>query len=749
MILLFISHEIICQRVIKGTITAKETGEPLPFTHITLSNRMMGTVTNLNGQFKLIVPEKHQNESVIFSFIGYENKKINLNDISDELFIQLEKDKFLLKEAIVIGYTGKSLIEKAIQLIPKNFQGNEHISKGFYRVISQKESEYVHLSEAEFEIYKPEQGTKNLFKLNKIRAIRDMQGSHGVIIGQTPSSLINSDIVNNLEESDLLSKKGRKNHEFNLEGLVKYKNTSAYLINVKQKGEVNKVTYSGKIYIDSETFAFLHIDIKVTPQSLRYVKFGNAITRAAMKLIGMKAKVLASHTQFYYKKIGNQYYLNSTYDDEFYNIKNERGNYDFNIDSKYQYTVTEIQTNQIEPFSKDKTLTNNKLLELKEDLHDINFWNGYNIIMPDKEFSSIAKSIEKKNNSSNIKQEINEVIFKYPKHKSSRIDSILSFYHRKGLFNGNALITYQDRILLHKSYDKLTPHLQVNSQFRIGSVSKTFTSMLIMMLVNEGKLNIDDSVGKILPGFKHPDILVSQLMSHQSGIPNLLTNNENAINILSKDYDMDELLRKFCSAPLEFEPGSQFKYSNSGFVVLAAIIEKVTQKQFDQVLKEKIFDPLGMKDTYFGKPETTQNLAIGYLYGNPEPHINTSNFSGAGGITSTTLDLLKWSNALENDKLLPRDKIELLFQPRAAYLDWEADYGFGWMLDKYKFAVSKNHLIKYHPGTSLGFYSMFLKQPDKGITIILLSNNSSFPRFDISDLLLDQLDFKRPARYEK
>ena len=126
------------------------------------------------------------------------------------------------------------------------------------------------------------------------------------------------------------------------------------------------------------------------------------------------------------------------------------------------------------------------------------------------------------------------------------------------------------------------------------------------------------------------------------------------------------------------------------------------------------------------------------MYDQKEPDYNFENVGGAGGIVSTTQDLLKWSTALDSNVLLPHSVIETLFIPRTAYHDWDADYGYGWMIDKYLFSNSKKHKIIYHPGTDLGFYTMFLKQPDEGITIILLNNTGEFPRFEITELILNE-----------
>jgi CubicO group peptidase (beta-lactamase class C family) len=188
---------------------------------------------------------------------------------------------------------------------------------------------------------------------------------------------------------------------------------------------------------------------------------------------------------------------------------------------------------------------------------------------------------------------------------------------------------------------------------------------------------------------------------------------------------------------LEFKSGDRFRYTNSGYLILAAIIETVTNQSYGQVLSEKIFIPLGMTASGFG-PDSINSK--GYWYDKPEPLYKIRNTAGAGGIISTTDDLLKWDEALYTDKLLSREKINELFDPKAEYTDWDAWYGYGWMIDRKLFLQSKNHKIIYHPGTDFGYYSMFVRQPDNNNLIILLNNSGDFPRFDMTDLILEEIN---------
>jgi CubicO group peptidase (beta-lactamase class C family) len=260
-----------------------------------------------------------------------------------------------------------------------------------------------------------------------------------------------------------------------------------------------------------------------------------------------------------------------------------------------------------------------------------------------------------------------------------------------------------------------------------------------MQLATEGKLSVDDSAGKFLPGFRNGRVTIGQLLTHQSGIPNYTDNQETLDSILERKYTPDELVYQFCSDPLEFEPGSRFSYTNSGFVVLADIIEKVTAKKYAQVLAERIFEPLGMSHSYFVSGDST-NLAKAYSGGQPESPYPIQNVIGAGGITSSAGDLEKYANALSANKLLPKAMMDELLKPRVAWDEYNAWYGYGWMIDRHLFDASRKHLIQYHPGIEFGFHDMLLREPNKNIVVILLSNMGDFPRFDMTDLILNQLN---------
>ncbi|NHN27794.1 serine hydrolase [Flavobacterium jejuense] len=731
---IFYGQEII----IEGFVYNEANKETLSYATISVSNNNIGTLTNNKGEFKIIIPKVMENDSLTVSYIGYKTKRIAVSKVKNPLIIYLRENETILNEVVVSSLTADSIIEKALENIPKNYNLEPYISNGFYRVTSQKDKSYIHLSEAVFDIYQSKTSKPyQQFKLEKMRAIKDERASRGIDLGLNPNGIYEFDIVHNIESIDLLNKKGLKLHNFKLVGTELVNGNPAYKISFDQK-ETKESGYKGYMLLDKKTFAFLYFNFGLSPKGMTFHKYGSGAERTLMKVLGIRITMQKNDFQIYYTKVGNHFYLNNVGNDAILTFKSERQHYNFKTDTRVDYLVTKIETDNAQPFVDNETLADRKLVERQHSIYDVNFWKDYTIILPTTDFNAIAEQLEANNKANDYKNEIQNALNKMPKDKVARIDSILSFYNKRKIFNGNALIAYEGKVILEKSYNNDFTQNNKNSQFRIGSTSKTFTAMLILQLVNENKLQFSDTIGKFLPNYPHKKITIDQLLSHQSGIPNFFNNKEYTTKILSNTYTIEEVVNLFCSDVLDFEPGSKFEYSNSNFTLLSLIVEQITKANFGEVLQQRIFTPLDMKDTYFGTKQN-DNIVTGYLYDEIEPKYDFGNVGGAGGIVSTTQDLYKWSKALENGELISQQILETLFIPRAKYLDWDADYGYGWMIDNYMFSESKKHKIIYHPGTDLGFYSMFLKQPDGGITVILLNNTGEFPRFEMTELILNEV----------
>jgi CubicO group peptidase (beta-lactamase class C family) len=253
-------------------------------------------------------------------------------------------------------------------------------------------------------------------------------------------------------------------------------------------------------------------------------------------------------------------------------------------------------------------------------------------------------------------------IFTMQLHPSSSIekkaDEYLAFYVAKDQFSGTVLIAQGDDILLSKGYGYANREVGVpNSpemKFRLGSITKQFTAMLIMQLYERGEIGIHDPLSAYLDDFPEGDkITIHHLLSHTSGIPNF-TSFPDYSKTMMIPATLEELIDRFRDKPLEFEPGSTYSYSNSGYILLGYIIEHVTKIPYADVVREYIFDVVGMPDSGYDDPrKIIGNRAAGYEFdGNRvlnASYIDMSIPHAAGALFSTVEDLYKWDRILYTD----------------------------------------------------------------------------------------------------
>ena len=745
--------------IFKGRITNKITSEPVSYATICLVNSSYNTLTNENGQFIFKIPSTIKKRQLQITHVGYRPFTILASE--DSLYsIQLVEQPSELKEVVVKKINPLELLKNAIAKIPDNYSTQPYRIGGFYRMTGRKEKRIIDLSEAVFNIYYETYQKKNSqFNLVKSRVDKDLtafNGADNVSMGLDPAAVTGMDILSDVKESELLNEKGLAAHDFVFKGVVNYNSRPAYEIDFDQKDGIKKSLFKGKILLDVDDLAFLEFDIHLSPKGIAYYDWG-FFMKMMLNMAHVKANILADDNIITYQKYGGKYYLHRANNEG--RIYLAGGNKHFVLDplaTKINFLVTSIDTLNAKPFQKDEILRNKLSIEsrskvirdtrdspARSDTTDL-FWGNYNLILPDYNVDSAVRLIEENNATLNYKNQLAKYLRKNSGDEIKGIDSVLSFYHERNQFNGTALVQDNGKLIYEKGFGMADEEKSIpnsgNTKFRIGSTSKSFTAMMIMQLEQAGKISVHDTIGKFLPGYIHGNITIQQLLTHQSGIPNYTENPEYLVKILSKRYTPDELVFQFCSDSLEFLPGSQFNYSNSGYVILADIIEKITGKKYADFLQEQIFLPLGMKSSYFISVTGIDNLAKGYINGEPENSYPVENVIGAGGITSTAEDLQIWANAMMGGKLLPSEKMQELFIPRVEWKEWNASYGYGWMIDRSIFQASSKHIEIYHPGTEFGFFDMLVFQPDKGIVFVLLNNTGDFPRFDITDLILSELN---------
>ena len=310
-----------------------------------------------------------------------------------------------------------------------------------------------------------------------------------------------------------------------------------------------------------------------------------------------------------------------------------------------------------------------------------------------------------------------------------KLNEYLSVAHKMHQFNGNALVAEKGTLLLQKSYGykNFAGHVFNDSTtlFQIGSITKQFTAMVILKLQEEGRLSIQDRLDKYFPQFKYgSEITIENLLTHTSGIYNY-TNDIDASDsaIVCNPVSHQEVLNLIFRHKLDFKPGTQFKYDNSGYYLLGLIIEKVTGKSYEQNVRDIIFTPLNMNHSLFDfthSPDTDR--ATGYQTLNDTVQKIASAWRwdstvsyAAGGIWSNTGDMYKWAEAIAHGDILSRASWQEMLTPH---------------LDKYGFGIYINTLFGEkaysHGGGIPGFIAYLSYYPDKEVTVILLGNQGWF-----------------------
>jgi CubicO group peptidase (beta-lactamase class C family) len=309
-----------------------------------------------------------------------------------------------------------------------------------------------------------------------------------------------------------------------------------------------------------------------------------------------------------------------------------------------------------------------------------------------------------------------------PQELSSRMEQYMAARVERGHFNGSVLLAKNGQVLFCRGYGMANLEHDVactpNTKFRLGSITKQFTAMAIVILQERGELAVTDKVKKYVPGVPKAwdDITIHHLLTHTSGIPNY-TGFPDFLKTLRNAVTVDELIAKFKDKPLDFKPGDKFKYSNSGYIVLGKIIEAASGRTYATFMKEAIFDPLGMNDTGYDNFATVlKNRASGYsrllgLAPANATYIDMSIPHAAGALYSTALDLLKWDQALDSEKLLPRKSIEAMFTP------FKDRYAYGWSIDD-KFDQPRHS----HAGGIPGFVTFIERFPAEKLLVVVLSN---------------------------
>lgn len=310
----------------------------------------------------------------------------------------------------------------------------------------------------------------------------------------------------------------------------------------------------------------------------------------------------------------------------------------------------------------------------------------------------------------------------------SEIDAWLSQMSQDGDFTGSVLVAQNGEVLLSKGYgladrQQGTPNLP-QTRFRLGSVTKQFTAMAILILQQQGKLDVQDRICQYIDACPQEwqAITIHHLLTHTSGIHNF-TNMLSYRWLMAKPTTPEQTMDVFNDLPLDFQPGERYKYSNSGYVVLGSIIERASGQTYEEFLQQEIFTPLKMNNTGYEHPDS--GVAVGYSRTSaekPAQFIDMSVPFAAGALYSTVEDMLLWDQALYTEQLLPRSMLELMFTKHTSMGEENASYGYGWMIME-----DGERTIVQHGGGINGFRSLIVRYPEEKVLVVILSNQENTP----------------------
>lgn len=268
--------------------------------------------------------------------------------------------------------------------------------------------------------------------------------------------------------------------------------------------------------------------------------------------------------------------------------------------------------------------------------------------------------------------------------------------------------------------------LKTDMVFRLGSITKQFTAASIMILAQQGKLEVADPLEKYLPDFPLKGITLEQLLNHTAGvtnytdIPGLMESDK-----IRADYTTNQLIDLFRDLPADFAPGERFSYSNSGYVLLGAVIEKVSGMTYAEFVQKNIFDKLGMKNSYYGSNTRIIPKRVSGYEGVGEALQNASFLSmtlpqAAGSLLATVEDLALWADSLFSGKVISPQALEKMTTSGKLKDGSETGYGFGLVCEDYR-----GHRTIWHNGGINGFLTTMYAVPDQALLVIVLSNNGS------------------------
>lgn len=327
----------------------------------------------------------------------------------------------------------------------------------------------------------------------------------------------------------------------------------------------------------------------------------------------------------------------------------------------------------------------------------------------------------------------------------AEIHAYMTRLHERSGFNGNVLVAKEGKIIYQNSLGwanhLMRDSLTIHSQFELASVSKPLTAIGTLILVEQGKLSLEDTMDRFFPGFPYEGVTIRQLLTHRSGLPNYIYLADSVWRDKMVGMTNQEAVKLLMEhRPMRYgAPDGRHFYNNTNYMMLAAIIEVVTKQDFAVFMRENVFNPAGMKNTAVYSKAVYEDIPT-HVIGHDRVWRRSvvQNFLdgpvGDKGIYSTVQDLYLFGRALDEGRLLKTKLLDSAYQSHSKPQKGVFGYGFGWRTFQ-----QKNHRIAYHTGWWHGFRTLYIRDLENDITIVLLSNlvNNSLLHLDNLYKILD------------
>jgi CubicO group peptidase (beta-lactamase class C family) len=325
----------------------------------------------------------------------------------------------------------------------------------------------------------------------------------------------------------------------------------------------------------------------------------------------------------------------------------------------------------------------------------------------------------------------------YPQDINKNIDEMIRKQYLPDGPGTAVLAAKEGEVIYRKAFGMANLELGVPMQpemvFEIGSMTKQFTAVSILMLMEQGKLSLDDEITKYIPDYpvQGQKITIHHLLTHTSGIKSY-TSMEEWAPLWRKDMEPLELIDVFKNQPMDFAPGEKFLYNNSAYFILGYIIEKASGMTYESFIETNIFKPLQMNDTYYGsQSRIIRNRAAGYQKGengfNNAEYLSLTQPYSAGSIMSNIDDLLKWMTAIEENKLVKKESIDKAFTNYTLNNGTPIHYGYGWFLNEIKGSPTIEH-----GGGIFGYTTNGIWLPEENVYVVMLTNRDDVGPDEIS-----------------